>query len=152
MKTYSQVSRLVMGLLLNLVLSPASLWAYSQISMQYMALTGNAGGQNAYALSLSRENTREYSLFVNQHLITGKIPLCGATYNLRSYLFPAHLPLTAFIQAGAGLSTAGPLIALTWNLTVLQVARIDISTHLYFPSFRPMIWSYPLWIGITLPA
>jgi hypothetical protein len=126
--------------------------AYSLVSFQYIALTGNAGGQNAYALSLAQNNTREFGLFVNQHLSTGKIPLSGATYSLRYLLSPDYYVLTSFVQLGGGISTAGPLLALTWNITALQVVRIDMTTHIYFPQIRPLIWNYPLWLGITLPV
>jgi hypothetical protein len=134
------------------MLFATTLNAYSLLSFQYHAVTGNAGGQNAYALSLAQHNTREFGIFVNEHLTTGRIPLTGATYSRRYLLTPDYYALTSFVQAGCGISSAGPLFALTWNLTALQVVRLDITTHIYFPQLRPLVWSYPLWLGITVPV
>ncbi len=139
-------------LIFSLLYANLPLYGYSLLSFQYIALTGNAGGQNAYSLSLAQENKREYNLFMNQNLSTGNYPLCGATYNLRRNLLPVEAVLTAFIQVGVGLATAGPILALTWNLTALQIVRIDVTTHLYFSQLRPIVWNYPLWLGLTLPV
>ena len=144
--------RRVLLMLALSMLVPASLRAYSLMSFQYIAVTGNAGGQQAYALRLSRDNEVEYSLFVNQYFYTGRYPLSGLTYAYRFALVPARYVVSSFLQVGAGISTAGPLGVILWNLTAFHVVRLDIATHIYFPQLRPFIWNYPLWLGITVPV
>lgn len=137
-------------IVMGLNASPLQAGDYNTISLQYISFAPNAGGQFAYAIRWAHNDSREYSLFSNQFLNTGKYPLSGAIYSIRFPLCPRCVVSTSG-EIGAGLTNAGPMIELDWNLTVLWVARIDFATHLYFPTVRAIAWSYPLWLGITVP-
>jgi hypothetical protein len=133
--------RLLSAVVLYLLGWTPPAFGFSYASFQYIAFAANAGGQNAYALSWAPDSSQEFNLFTNQYLITGKYPLTGLVYNRRHNLLPEYYPFKSFVQGGVGMSTAGPLAALTWNFTALMVVRIDITTHIYFPQ----------WLGITVP-
>lgn len=121
------------------------------LSAKALAFAPNAGGQAAYAIAAATRQT-EYSLFVNTYLLTGDVPLFGVIYSRRLPLCSGSCWLwPTFLQAGAGLASAGPLLAVDWVMTPLSLLRIDMSTHLMINSKRVVAWSYPLWLGITLP-
>ena len=115
-----------------------------------MAMAPNAGGQEAYALRRAN-NEREWSLFMNQYLLAGGYPLSGISYAKRFPICELHCPIQAYVQAGGGLSTAGPLIELLWGTNIFWLARIDIATQIYFSTKRVIFWSYPLWVGFSVP-
>lgn len=132
-------------------------WAASRpssgytLSLQVKAMTSNAGGQDSYALRWAQDERWEIAAFSNQYLLTGRLPLSGLSYHWRFVVCPRRCFLHSFVQLGVGLSTAGPLLALEWSLTAFWLLRLDLATHIYFAQVRPIIWSYPLWLGLSLP-
>ena len=123
---------------------------YAVTAQQY-ALAPNAGGQQVYSLRLSVDDRIEYSVFSNQYLMTGKYPLSGFIYDWRFPVCEQGCFLQSFAQIGVGLATAGPLVAITWNLTPFWLFRIDFSTHIYASVDRVIVWNYPFWLGLTVP-
>ena len=121
------------------------------ITIQKDAWASNAGGQKAYGLRLAVNDKNEYFIFTNEALLVEEYPLIGAGYAQRYALFSRVWPLRFFAQFGLGLSSAGPLLELTFSLVNLWVFRVDISSHVYFSLPRTIIWNYPLWLGITIP-
>lgn len=121
------------------------------ISAQQYALAPNAGGQTAWSLRLSKNDDREYSIFVNEYLQTGSFPLMGTTYDFKYALCGRSCFLQSAALIGFGISSAGPLVNLTWSFTPLWIVRIDFSTHIYAIPSRLIVWNYPLWLGITVP-
>lgn len=119
-------------------------------SLQALAFTANAGGQTAYALR-RRANEFEWSLFANQYLQAGSVPLLGITWDRRFDLASPAWPLKPYLQAGIGACTGGPLLEFMWGFTIGYVVRIDIVTHLIASPMRVVSWNYPLWTGITIP-
>ena len=120
------------------------------ISAQGYALAPNAGGQVAYSLRYSPEEKTEYSAFANTSLFVGKVPLSGIIYSKRLTLCERCL-VSSFAQVGAGASLAGPMLEFDWNITPLWLLRIDFATHIYFFRIHGIVWSYPLWLGVSLP-
>lgn len=120
------------------------------VTVQGQALASNAGGQEAYSLRLSNDNY-EAGLFTNHYLLVDDKPLIGGILALR-YPFCGHeCWLDAFVQVGGGGSTGGGIIELLWGLNVLKILRVDVVTHVMISSERPILWSYPLWVGVTVP-
>jgi hypothetical protein len=133
------------------------------VSFSQGALAANAGGQDAMAVRVHHEG-RELHGYINPSLSTGGRPLVGAGYGIR---FDACSDCfwKAFVQSGLGLSTAGPYLELDWGLAVpiipiwlprdpfryVPQLRIDFATHLIFSNVRPSVWSYPLWLGFSIP-
>ena len=121
------------------------------LSLQYKATTPNAGGQDVYGLRLSFEDDWELGFFSNQLLVTGSLPLSGIVLDKRFVVCSRSCPVRVFFQLGAGISMAGPVVEALWSLTPLWLFRIDFATHFYFSQATPIIWNYPLWIGLSLP-
>ena len=121
------------------------------LSLQNQALAPNAGGQTAWALRFASGNSREYSLFANEYLRTGKYPLFGGLYSMRFPILGRAAPIQTFAQVGMGISSAGPVVELLWNLTPFWLLRIDFATHFYFIPQRVIVWNYPFWLGLTVP-
>lgn len=121
------------------------------LSMQYQSFTANAGGQEAWSLRLSMNDRIEYSIFANKYLTAENYPLLGAIYSLRLPILSRKYPIRSFTQLGAGLTNIGPVVELLWSFTPLWIFRIDFSTHFYFTRSRMITWSYPLWVGISVP-
>ncbi len=121
------------------------------VSAQGLALAPNAGGQRAWSLRLAENDQVEYSLFVNEYLVTGSVPLTGVSYGWRYSLCGRICPLRMFAQLGAGVSTAGPVVEVIWSVTPLWLLRVDIATHFYFLTDRAILWSYPFWLGVSVP-
>jgi hypothetical protein len=122
----------------------------SNTSAQLLAFAPNAGGQAAYSLRRSN-NEREWSLFLNQYLRVGKRPLGGAAYSLRYPVCDQSCILQLYVQNGVGISSVGPFIEVLWGTNLFSIIRLDIAAHLYFTASRPVLWSYPLWLGFSLP-
>lgn len=121
------------------------------LSLQYRAMTANAGGQQAYALRLSHDDKGEFLLFSNFFLLTGTWPLTGFAYDRRFVICSRSCFVRSFFQIGIGATTAGPLVELLWNITPFWLFRIDVVTHFYFSQIKPIFWNYPLWIGFSVP-
>jgi len=131
---------------------------------QVGALAPNAGGQEAYAVRLHKDE-REYSLFANTYLMAGSYPLTGAIYSWRFPVCDEKCWWQFFVQLGAGGSTAGPLAEVVWGSLIpiaplwlprsspkyLPAIRLDITTQMIVVPQRIVLWSYPLWLGISLP-
>jgi len=121
------------------------------LTVQKDAWAPNAGGQQVYGLRLAVEDKNEYFIFANEALIVADYPLLGAGYAYRYPVWDRVWPLRFFAQFGLGLSSAGPMLELTFSLVNLWLFRVDISSHLYISNPRIIIWNYPLWLGITIP-
>lgn len=121
------------------------------LSFQTIAFTSNAGGQPTYSLRLAKEDQEEFTLFSNQYLITGDIPLTGIIYSKRLVWCPRNCPIGSFLQIGGGISSAGGVIEILWSLTPLWIFRIDFASHFYILLDRAVLWSYPLWLGLSIP-
>lgn len=119
-------------------------------SFQTSAMAPNAGGQNAFALRRG-SNDEEWSVFSNQYLRTGDYPLSGLVYAKRFPICGTHCFWQFYVQTGIGISSAGPLFEVTWGTNLLWLARIDFATQAFVTTDRLIFWSYPLWLGISLP-
>ena len=134
------------------------------MSMQYAALAPNAGGQVAYSLKYAR-NQYEYSLFSNQYLLAGDLPLTGGTID---YIFPVCQKdcwLDFYVHTGVGGSNGGPILQSTWGVEIpllpiwlpfdapkyVPALRIDFTTQMIFVQWRGVTWSYPIWAGVSVP-
>ena len=149
MKRTLQIFLIVYLLFLDssLLLGKTNITTYS---LQLHALAPNAGGQEAYALRRAT-NSWELELFVNTYLRTGEYPLAGIIYNKRFAICDDSCFWQFYVQAGAGLSTAGPIIEFLWGTNFLWIIRLDIATQVLANPNRLIFWSYPLWIGFSLP-
>ena len=133
-------------------------------TFQVGAFAPNAGGQDAYGLRVHRDN-REYTLFSNSYLMAGAYPLTGAIYSWRFPICDETCWWQFFAQIGAGVSTAGPLAEIVWGSQIplaplwlprsapkyLPSLRFDVTTHMIAVPYRLVLWSYPLWLGISVP-
>ena len=134
------------------------------LTAQYEALAPNAGGQIVYGLKLAT-NQWEAGIFSNQYLTAGKFPLTGATLDWRFPVCDDSCWWQFFVQLGGGLSNAGPIAEVTWGSVIpliplwlpwrapryFPALRLDITSQLIFIRYRGIPWSYPLWVGITVP-
>ncbi|MCB9228762.1 MAG: fibronectin type III domain-containing protein [Deltaproteobacteria bacterium] len=125
--------------------------ADNSLSLQYKAWTSNAGGQDAYSLRWSVDDSYEWTLFSNHLLTSGSYPLTGLLWDVRFPICGHSCVIGVWAQAGAGLSTAGPVVEFLWSFRFFWLLRVDMATHLYFSQLKPIVWSYPFWIGISLP-
>jgi hypothetical protein len=119
-------------------------------SVMGMALAPNAGGQAAYSLRRATDQN-EMGVFANTYLQAGNYPLLGAVYDWRFPLCGQECFWQFFAQAGVGLSTGGPLVELTWGTIPFWILRVDVTTHIIAVPYRAVTWSYPLWVGLSLP-
>lgn len=119
-------------------------------SAQFAAFAPNAGGQTAFSARRATDN-HEWSLFANNYLTTGAVPLTGITYDLRFPICDQHCFWQFYVQTGVGISTAGPMVELLWGTILLWTMRLDFTTQMYVIPNRMIIWSYPLWVGISIP-
>ncbi len=118
---------------------------------EWQAFAPNAGGQKAYALRRGT-NDSEWSLFLNEFLTTGNTPLIGGLYGLRFNVCDQSCFWQFFVTTSAGISTGGPTIDVSWSTVVLWIARLDFSTQIFFTRNRIVTWSYPLWMGVSIPS
>lgn len=127
------------------------------------ALAPNAGGQDVYSLRLYH-NEGEFHGFMNRTLTAGGAPLYGAGYDL-TFNACEECFWRPFVQAGAGICTAGPYLELDWGFAIpilpiwlpmsaprfVPQIRVDFATHVIQTTSRAITWSYPLWIGLGIP-
>lgn len=127
----------------------------SSVSLQGMALAPNAGGQESYSIRYFNEKQNiEYGLFSTNYLVTdGGFPLTGFGGTYRWNICGEDCFAQAYILTGGGISQIGPYAELTWGTIMSWVTRIDITTQLYFSysEQRVITWSYPLWVGVSVP-
>ena len=119
-------------------------------SAAWQAWAPNAGGQRAYALRRATPHS-EISIFMNEYLLAGNNPLYGATYDWRLPICDRNCFWQFYVQMGAGISSGGVLGEILWSSTFLWVARLDIATQIFLSQQRLVTWSYPLWLGLSLP-
>jgi hypothetical protein len=136
----------------------------SDFSAQIGSFAANAGGQSAYAVRYSK-NQHQYSLFSNQYLQAGGVPVTGVTYNYILPICTKDCFWRFWSSIGAGGSNVGPIIDISWTGLVPLIPiwlprghfkyvpnlRIDFTTQLMFLRTRVVAWSYPLWAGISVP-
>ncbi len=160
------VKRLIILLLLVAATSTPALAAKSSytLSAQYESLAPNAGGQIAYGLRLATNNW-EAGLFSNQYLTAGGVPLTGMVFDRRFPICDDSCWWQFFVQVGAGGSNAGPIAEVTWATIIplipiwlptsaprfVPALRLDITSHMIFVRYRGIAWSYPLWLGVSVP-
>lgn len=110
-------------------------------------------------------NDWEVGGFANRYITAAGRPLIGGTYSLRFPVCDDSCFWQFFAQFGAGLSTGGPLLDLTWgtNLPLIPLwlpfrappylpqLRLDFTTQIIFIQWRAVTWSYPLWVGVSFP-
>lgn len=134
------------------------------LATQIGALAPNAGGQTAYTLKIAT-NDWEVSAFSNQYLMAGDIPMTGATYDWRWPICSDGCFWQFYFQGGGGFSNGGPLLDMTWGTVIpllpiwlptrappyYPAIRIDFTTQMILIRWRGVTWSYPLWIGISVP-
>lgn len=134
------------------------------LTAQYESLAPNAGGQIAYGLRLANNNW-EGGIFSNQYLTAGGLPLSGAVFDRRFAICDDSCWWQFFVQVGGGFSNAGPLAEVTWATIIpllpiwlptsapkyYPALRIDITSHIIFSRYRGIAWSYPLWVGVSIP-
>ncbi len=118
-------------------------------SAQYLAFAPNAGGQRVFALRQATDQ-REIGVFMNEDLLSGNMPIMGALYDWRFPICDQRCWLQSYIQGGLGLSTAGPLMELTWGVNLLWTVRLDVTTHAFITTNRLVLWSVPLWVGLSV--
>lgn len=153
----------IVGILMSVTSSHAASGPV-KVSLQYQAFAPNAGGQTVYGLRVARNN-REYAIFQNQYLTAGDAPLAGGIYSWR---FPA-CDTSCFVhlhaQAGLGITSAGPMTEILWGgeLPLLPLAlnggtiryvpmlRLDFASHWIVTAQRVISWSYPFWLGLSVP-
>jgi len=135
-----------------------------KVSLQYAAFAPNAGGQITYGFRGLRNN-REIAIFQNQYLTAGSEPLLGALYAWRFPICDESCLVHIHTQAGIGVTTAGPLVEFLWGTEIpvlplglnggtiryVPMLRFDIASHWIATRSRLITWSYPFWIGVTLP-
>jgi hypothetical protein len=136
----------------------------AQITTQVVSLAPNAGGQVAYSLRYGKES-HEWGLFSNTFLLAGDLPLTGAFYDWRFALCGMSCFWQFYLQLGAGASTGGPIAQITWAAIIpilpiwlpskapkyIPALRLDVTSQMIFVQYRGVTWSYPLWMGITVP-
>lgn len=163
-RTYPHLMNLLIVVAFLLAKSASAAETRYQVAVQGEALAPNAGGQTAYSLRLATNNW-EAGAFSNQYIIAGDYPLTGATYAWRFPICDDSCFWQFFAQTGAGLSTGGPLAEITWGAVIpllplwlpsaapryVPAIRLDITTQLIFIRWRAITWSYPLWIGVSVP-
>lgn len=134
------------------------------VSAQVGAFAPNAGGQEAYALRLAKGDN-EFAGFANTYLLAGGRPLLGATWSKRFAICGDECWWKFYAQVGAGATTAGPVIDTTWSMNIpllpiwlprpafpwVPALRLDVSTHFIGVRSRVVVWSYPLWAGVSVP-
>lgn len=123
----------------------------AQVSFLNLAFSTNAGGQRAFALIYDRENWSNYQLFVNHDLRVNSFVFSGFSYGRSTAILSELAWLRLFGDVGAGFSTAGPFVRMGLTLPLAGVFRVESSVMVILSnSFRPTIWSYPLWLGFSV--
>lgn len=140
----------LLALLMLMIKSTALQSEPASYSFSWQAFAPNAGGQRAYILRRST-NHKEINLFYNEYLVAGSQAIMGGGYNWRFPICDNACFWQFFVQSGLGVSTGGPYVEFSWTTVPFWLARLDITTHLFITKSRLVTWSYPLWIGISLP-
>lgn len=152
-----------------LVIGLLSASAHAASDRYHLAILGrslapNAGGQEAYSLKLAT-NDWEISGFLNNYLLVGSMPMIGASYAWRFPICDDKCFWQFSFQAGGGFANAGPILEMTWNTVIpllpiwlptrappyYPALRVDFTTQIILIQWRGVTWSYPLWLGISLP-
>jgi hypothetical protein len=120
------------------------------ISFLNKAFAPNVNGQDAYSLKLTY-STQEFGVFANSDLQAGSSSLVGASWLRRFSLCTAACSFSHAILLGGGISSAGPLFEISWSFQLLWLLRVDFTTHYFVSTTRLVNWSYPLWLGLTIP-
>jgi hypothetical protein len=124
----------------------------AEYSILFKSFAANAGGQDAYSIRAGRDDF-EVSVFANTYLTVGGNPLVGGAYARRFDLCGSQCWIfRAYTSLGLGVSTIGPYAEIAATFNPLSVLRIDIATHVIAGQERAILWSYPLWFGVTLPV
>ncbi len=139
---------LVIGLLLGHT-SPAWAAKKASYSLQFHALAPNAGGQRAYALRRATDD-REWSVFANEYLRAGDYPLFGGMYSFRYPICGQECLVQVYAQTGIGVTSVGPGAELLWGMNLFWTVRLDVASQFYITKDRVVVWSYPLWIGLSI--
>jgi hypothetical protein len=133
------------------------------ISAHVKALAPNAGGQDAYRLEWYHSRNAVYG-FQNKSLLVGSSNLMGVGYDYRLPVCDSSCFWQFFAQVGGGVSNAGAFAEVSWGTIIpllpiwLPMAspkyipglRVDITSQFYATRQRVIIWSYPIWAGITV--
>jgi len=119
-------------------------------TLQLQATAANAGGQKAYALRRGND-FGELGVFYNEYLTAKDMSLFGATYGWRFPICGQSCFWQAFAQVGGGISNGGPLFEVIWSTIPFWVVRLDFATQIFVGKTRLITWSYPLWLGVSLP-
>lgn len=118
-------------------------------SLQVHALAPNAGGQRAYALRRAT-NESEWGLFANEYLRAGDYPLMGGLYSFRYPICDQSCVIQFYAQTGVGVSNVGPFIELLWGTNLFWTVRLDVASQILITRDHVVVWSYPLWIGLSV--
>lgn len=133
------------------------------ISAQGLALAPNAGGQDAYRLEGYHRRHAVYG-FNNRSLLVGSTSLFGAGYAYRLPICDESCFWQFFVQVGGGVTNAGAFADVTWGSQIpllpiwlptsaprfIPSLRIDITSQFFATRSRVIIWSYPIWVGLSL--
>jgi len=157
---------LILGLILKCLSASSSAMAAEVTNISYLhaALAPNAGGQDSHSLKLLNGDI-EYSIFVNEYIRAGGYPLSGAVMEWVSPICEKECWGNLFLQYGGGASLGGPVAHLTWSAQFpllplwLPVSaprfvpqlRIDFTSQFILLKHRAISWSYPLWLGLSIP-
>jgi hypothetical protein len=135
-----------------------------QLASQFMSLAPNAGGQSVYSLRFSREKW-EVSLFSNQTISAGGYPYSGIVAHRRFSICDASCFWQFYTATGVGGSNGGPIVEFTWSSIIpliplwlplkapsyFPAVRLDVTTQLVLIQWRAVTWTYPFWVGISVP-
>lgn len=135
--------------LLFLLSSPAWAAKKASYSLQFHALAPNAGGQRAFALRRATDE-REWSVFANEYLRAGDNPLIGGLYSFRYPICGQECLVQVYAQTGVGVTSVGPAVEFLWGMNLFWTVRLDVASQFYFTMNRVVLWSYPLWIGLSV--
>lgn len=136
----------------------------TKISLQYMAFAPNAGGQLSLGLRATHGN-REFGVFQNHYLTAGDRPLLGGLYAWRFPVCDEACMVHIHLQTGLGMTTAGPMAEFLWGMEIpvlplalnggtipyIPMLRLDLASQWLATRSRLIMWSYPFWLGLTLP-
>jgi hypothetical protein len=134
------------------------------LALQSISLAPNAGGQTVYGFKVNRGHW-ELSLFSNQSIYAGNSPYSGALVHRRFAICGDTCFWQLFIQLGGGASNGGPVTELTWGSVIpllpiwlplrapsyIPAIRLDVTTQIVFIRWRAVTWTYPVWVGLSIP-
>lgn len=162
---FSISNKIILAFILCVIsASPLRAGEVKNVSYLHAAFAPNAGGQESHSLKLLYDNV-EYSIFVNEYIRAGEYPLSGVTMEWVSPICDKECWGNLFLQYGVGASMGGPIANLTWSfqLPILPIwlpmsapkyvpqIRLDFTSQFIFVRYRAVSWSYPLWLGLSIP-